>query len=118
MQSKGSIISLLRKPPRLSSGKTKSTSGLLEQGLVIVGEHEVEAEPLQDLARLDMVERVVAVLGVEPARPFGVLGDEHDAQPLLGFGRDGERADGLVTTRDFAFQARAARRHIVPPLRR
>ena len=67
--------------------------GPLEKGLVAVLEHEVEPERLQYLARLDMVERVIAVLRMEAARPFRVLGDEHDAEPLLGFRRNQTRFD-------------------------
>jgi hypothetical protein len=36
-----------------------------------------------------MVERVIAVIGMQPARPIGVLGDEQDAEsPLDALGDD------------------------------
>ena len=92
VQSKGASISLLRKPPRLRSGKTKSASGRSTRASKLFASAEVEAEALEDLAGLDMVERVVAVLGVEGAFPFGVLGDEQDPEAPLRFLRD--RAGG------------------------
>ena len=67
MQSKGSIISPSRKPPRFEQREQEIDVRLLEQGRVIVLQHQVQPERLQHLARLDTVESVVAVLWVEAA---------------------------------------------------
>jgi hypothetical protein len=78
-----------------------------EPGAVEQREHEIDLGPLEqhfersasirlspsssrNRADLDVIDRMVAILGMEPAAPQRVLGDEQDAQAFPGLGRDGE----------------------------
>ena len=90
---------------------------LLEQRLVAVGEHEVEAEPLEDLARLVMVERVVAVLRMEAARPLACLAMNRIRSRSLASSGIEARFDGVFTGKAAFRTQNAGRLCFVRPAR-
>lgn len=75
----------------VQQGKDEVDCGISEQNFEIFRDDEVQPHVLEDVAHLSVVERMVAIFGVDVPLPERILGNEEDAQPFLGLGSDCQR---------------------------
>jgi len=82
--------------------ENKIAAGIGNQRFIAVGELQPDPDRLERIAHFKVIERVVAILVMQPALPEHVLGDQQNAKLSQSIGLDAGDARGRQAVRGHA----------------